>query len=64
MCVSLGTKFEVSSIVLPSFKQGGEGGGVTLPSTTSKQTPKKYTQIWVKQSKDVTSILAIKIDFL
>ena len=51
MCVNLRTKFEVPSIILMSFGQGwgeGRGGGNFTPSPTSKQTPKKPTQIRVK----------------
>ena len=48
MCVYIGAKFEVCSIILTSFRQG-----VILPppppsSFTSKRTPKKPTQIRVK----------------
>ena len=46
MCVYLHTKFQVSSIVLTNIRQGG--GGLILPSPSSKQTPKKSTQIRVK----------------
>ena len=48
MGVYLQAKFQVSSIILPSFRQGG--GGVILPPPpfTSKQTTKKPTQIKVK----------------
>ena len=46
MRVYLGAKFVVSSIILTNF---GQGGNFTpLPSPTSKQTPKKPTQIMVK----------------
>ena len=63
MCVYLGAKFEVSSIILTRFRRGeGEGGGGrggTMSHTlthkhththknTLKQTPKKLTQIRVK----------------
>ena len=40
-------KFEVSSIILTGSKQGG-GGILAPPSPTSKQTPRKLTQIRVK----------------
>ena len=54
MCVYLHTKFQVSSIILTSFRQG-----VIFPSPpppthththTSKRTPKKPTQIRVNES--------------
>ena len=45
MCVYLHTKFQVSSIILTSFRQG-----VILPAT-SKQTLKELTQISFKQGK-------------
>ena len=44
MGVYLRAKFQVSSIILTSFRQGGN---FTPPSSTSKQTPKKPTQIRV-----------------
>ena len=53
MSVNLRTKFQVSSIILMSFRgRWGEVGGTvgsnfTLPPT-SKRTPKKPTQIRVK----------------
>ena len=37
--------FEVASIIIISFRQGGEGN---FPPATSKRTPKKPTQIRVK----------------
>ena len=48
MGVYLQAKFQVSSIILPSFRQGGGGGNFTPPPVTSKQTTKKPTQIKVK----------------
>ena len=42
MGVYLSAKFEVSSIILTSFRQG-----VTLPPPNSKRTPKKPIQIRV-----------------
>ena len=50
MGVYLRVKFQVSSIILTIFRQGG---GVILPLLypTSKQTPKKPTQIRVNQSE-------------
>ena len=45
MCVYLRKKFQVSSIILTIFRHGGT---VALPPLTSKQTPKKPTQIRVK----------------
>ena len=47
MCLYLRTKLEVSSIILVSFRQGRifyQGPS----TTTAKQTPKKPTQIRVK----------------
>ena len=44
MCVYLHAKFEVSSIILISFRQGA--GEPLFPS--SKKTPKNSTQISVK----------------
>ena len=52
MSVYLRAKFEVSSIItLTSFRQGGAPpGNVTRPPRhTSKRTPKKPTQIKVKE---------------
>ena len=43
MCVYLGTKFQVSSIIPTSFRQGA-----ILPLGTSKRTSKKPTQIRIK----------------
>ena len=48
MGVYLQAKFQVSSIILPSFRQGGGGGNFSPPPFTSKQTTKKPTQIKVK----------------
>ena len=42
MCVYLRAKFEVSNIILMSFRQG------VIPPPTSKRTPKMPTQISVK----------------
>ena len=44
MCVYLRTKFEVSSVILAGFRQGG---GFNPPNLPSKLTPKKPTQIKV-----------------
>ena len=49
MGVYLLAKFEVSSIILISFRQGG-GNFTPPPSPTSKQTPKNSTQIRVKRT--------------
>ena len=52
MNVYLRANFEASSIILiHSFRQGGWGGGnfTPIPHPTSKQTPKKLTQIRVKK---------------
>ena len=48
MCVYLPAKFELSSIILTSFRQG-----VVLlpPALTSKRTTKNATQIRVKELK-------------
>ena len=48
MCVYLCTKFQVYSIIVTSFTQGG--GEVILPHPTSKRNPKKRTQIRNKKS--------------
>ena len=50
MGVYLLAKFEVSSIILTSFRQGGGGVILPPPSPTSKQTPKNPTQIRVKRT--------------
>ena len=47
MGVYLRAKFEVSSIILTSFKQGG--GVILPPPPTLKQTPKNLTKIRVKR---------------
>ena len=44
MVVYLHAQFEVSSIILTGFRQGGN------PPPTSKRTPKKPTQIRVKRN--------------
>ena len=56
MGMYLRAKFEVSSLILTSFRQGG-GGGVILPTspTILKRTPKKPTQIRVKASTETNS---------
>ena len=53
MGVYLHAKFQVSSVILKSFRgfrRGGEGGVILppSPSCTSNRTPKKPTQIRVK----------------
>ena len=49
MDVYLRAKFEVSSVILTSFRQvGGGGGKLPPPLSTSKRTPKKPTEIRVK----------------
>ena len=52
MRVYLRTTFQVSSIILTSFRLGGGGERVILPppntSKRTKRTPKKPTQIRVK----------------
>ena len=45
MGVYLRAKFDVSSLIITSFKQGG---GEFYPPPISKRTPKKATQIRVK----------------
>ena len=45
-------KFEVSSIILTSFRQGrgwGGGGNFIPPAPSSKRTPNKSTQISVNK---------------
>ena len=44
MCVNLCTKFQVSSIILMSFRRAN-----VTPRPTSKRAPKKPTQIRVSQ---------------
>ena len=48
MYVYLRAKCDVSSIILTKFRQGVRGGGQFNLPITSKQDPKKYTQIRVK----------------
>ena len=48
MGVYLRAKFEISSIILTSFRLGREGGDFTPPPPPSKGAPKKPTQIRVK----------------
>ena len=53
MCVYLGARFQVCSIILTSFRQRDkrEGGNFTLPPPpTLERTPKKPTQIRVKKN--------------
>ena len=50
MGVYLRAKFEVSCIILTGFRQGWGGGGVILPPS-SKETPKKPTQIRINELK-------------
>ena len=68
--VYLRTKFQVSSIILTSFRRV-MGMGVILPPTTPKQTPKKFTQTRVKgklldfkQHKSSHSLMFFKVDAL
>ena len=61
MCVYLRSKFQVSSIILTSFRQMGGGNFTPNPPThtpTLKRTPKKPTQIRVKQfAPDLNSLI-------
>ena len=51
MYVYLRAKFEVSSIILTRFQQGGGGGNFNHPlPPTSKETYKKPTQIGVNSN--------------
>ena len=43
MCVSLRAKFEVSSLILTSFRQGSGGGNFT--PYIKKRTPKKQIRV-------------------
>ena len=52
MGVYLHAKFEVSSIILTGFRQGGN----FTPPPTSKRTPKKPTQIRVKKPRLAASL--------
>ena len=54
MCVYFCAKFQVSSIILTSFRQW-----VVFPST-SNQTPEKPTQIMVKARMVMASLLLLK----
>ena len=56
MGVYLYVKFEVSSIILTNFRQGG---GVIL-HLTSKQTPKKPTQIRANESIEHVKQMKLK----
>ena len=58
MFLYLRTKFQVSSLLLTSFRQRKEGGGgVILPLPhTSKRTPKKLTQIRVKSGNFLNNL--------
>ena len=61
MGLYLRAKFEVSSIILTSFRQGGWGNFTTCPPPT-KRTPKKPTQIRV-HTKEQTVLKSIKDAF-
>ena len=50
MSVHLRTKFQISSITLNSFREGRRCNTPPPPPNTSQQTPKKPTQIKVKQA--------------
>ena len=60
MCVYLRDKFEVSSIILTSFRQGKRGGLLPLP-VTSKRTPKKPTSTGVKKTSVFVADLSRQI---
>ena len=55
MSVFLRAKFEFSIVILRSFRQGVGGRVVIYPHPTSKQTPKKPTQIRVKKNKTTST---------
>ena len=58
MCVYLRAKFEVSSIILTSFRQRREG---ISPLPTSKRIPKKLNQIRVKDTMEQLHFIITKI---
>ena len=58
MRVYLHTKFQVSSIILASFR--GWEGGLILPPPTAKRTPKKSTLIGVETIKQKHEKLRLK----
>ena len=63
MFVDLCTKFQISRIILTSFRQGGGGGGGwILPKTPKKQTPKRPTQIKVTNVNIVTYITFVYVN--
>ena len=67
MDVYLRAKFYVSSIILTSFRQDGGGEGVgegnfTPLPLTSKRTPKKPTQIRVKNNIRKNSKSGLNLD--
>ena len=57
MCLNFCTKFQVSRIVLTSFRQRESGGNPPPPCPTSKQAPKTPTQIKVEMCKIYSKIL-------
>ena len=61
MCVYLRTKFQVSSMILTSFRQGVILHPPTTTTTTSKRTPKKSTQIRVKRRLSQTVFFKNKL---
>ena len=59
MSVYLRAKFEVSSIILTSFRQGGEGN--SLPRHTSKQPLKRLPRLGLR--KPITIIITYLLYF-
>ena len=58
MCVYLRTKFQVSSIILPSFRHR------VIPSLTAKQAPKNSTQIKAESTFNLTIMKFLSIIFI
>ena len=48
MNVCLRTKFQVPSIILTSFRQAGEGGGIIPPPTPQNRPPKSPPRLGLK----------------
>ena len=60
MGVYLRAKYEVSSIIVVCFRQGG--GYFYLPPLTSKQTPKEDTQNMVNKGVTFDTFSNLKLD--
>ena len=57
MCLYLRAKFEVSSIILTSFRRGGEGGDFSPPLPPQNEPVKSPSRLWLKDGMGLNVLL-------